>query len=98
MSSTTHPAVAVAATGADPRLPGSRRSRRRLRHRLTVVSFMAPAFAGIAIFFIYPLISALYFSFTKFNLLSPPVWVGLDNYRFMAEDRNLLAATRNTAW
>jgi multiple sugar transport system permease protein len=59
---------------------------------------MAPALLGIVIFFVYPLFSALYFSFTKFNLLSPPRWVGLENYRFMAEDQNLLAAAKNTAW
>jgi multiple sugar transport system permease protein len=98
MSSTTHPAIAVTATEPERAAVRSRRSRRRLRHRLTVASFMAPAVLGIAVFLVYPLLSALYFSFTKFNLLSPPVWVGLDNYRFMAEDRNLLAATRNTVW
>jgi multiple sugar transport system permease protein len=76
----------------------SRRRGRRLRYRLTVASFMAPAALGIVIFFVYPLISAVYFSFTKFNLLSPPRWVGLENYRFMAEDENLLAAVKNTAW
>jgi multiple sugar transport system permease protein len=59
---------------------------------------MAPATLGIIILLVYPLLSALYFSFTKFNLLSPPVWVGLDNYRFMAEDQNLLIAAKNTAW
>jgi multiple sugar transport system permease protein len=59
---------------------------------------MAPATLGVTILLVYPLLSALYFSFTKFNLLSPPVWVGLDNYRFMAEDQNLLIAAKNTAW
>ena len=59
---------------------------------------MAPATLGIIILLVYPLLSALYFSFTRFNLLSPPVWVGLDNYRFMAEDQNLLIAAKNTAW
>ncbi len=94
MSSTTHPVVS--ATAADPGTVRSRRSRRRLRHRLTVLSFMAPALLGIAVFFVYPLVSALYFSFTKFNLLSAPEWVGLDNYRFMLEDRNLRMAAQNT--
>lgn len=98
MSSTTHPAIAVPATGPERVAVRSRRPRRRLRYRLTVASFMAPAMLGIAVFLIYPLLSALYFSFTKFNLLSPPVWVGLDNYRFMAEDQNLLIAAKNTAW
>ena len=45
---------------------------RRTRHGFTVLSFMAPALIGILAFLVYPLLSALYFSFTKFNLLSPP--------------------------
>ncbi len=76
----------------------SRRPSRRLRRRLTVASFMAPAMLGIAIFFVYPLLAAVYFSFTKFDLLSPPTWVGLDNYRRLAHDDNLVTAAENTLW
>jgi multiple sugar transport system permease protein len=70
----------------------------RLRRNLTTLSFLAPALIGIIVFFLYPLISAAYFSLTKFDLLSVPKWVGLDNYRSMAEDPFLLQAARNTLW
>jgi len=70
----------------------------RLRHTLTVASFMAPATVGIVVFFLYPLLSAVYFSFTKFDLLSVPQWVGLDNYKRMADDPFLLQSIRNTLW
>lgn len=70
----------------------------RLRRHLTTLSFLAPVLIGIAVFFVYPLISAVYFSFTKFDLLSVPEWVGLDNYRRMAGDPNLLQSIRNTLW
>ena len=70
----------------------------RLRKNLTTLSFLAPALIGIAVFFLYPLISAVYFSFTKFDLLSVPEWVGLDNYRKMADDPFLLQSIRNTLW
>src|SRR5206468_8165999 len=63
------------------RRPGPRASRRRLRHYLTVLSFMAPALVGITVFLLYPLLSAMYFSFTKFSLLTTPQWVGLTNYK-----------------
>jgi multiple sugar transport system permease protein len=69
-----------------------------LRRGATTFTFVAPALLGIAIFFVYPLLSAIYFSFTKFDLLSVPQWVGLDNYRRMAEDPFLLQAVRNTLW
>jgi len=70
----------------------------RLRHHLTILSFLAPALLGIAIFFLYPLVSAVYFSFTKFDLLSVPQWIGLGNYRRMGEDPFLLQSVRNTLW
>jgi multiple sugar transport system permease protein len=96
-TSTTCCSWSVRRTVYLPQAP-DRRARRRLRHRLTVASFLAPAALGVAVLLVYPLLAALYFSFTKFNLLSPPVWAGLENYRFMASDHHLAEAIRNTAW
>ena len=70
----------------------------RIRKNATTLSFLAPALIGIAVFFVYPLVSAVYFSFTKFDLLSVPQWVGLDNYKRMASDPFLLQSVRNTLW
>jgi multiple sugar transport system permease protein len=70
----------------------------RLRRTLTTWSFLVPALIGIVVFFLYPLLSAVYFSFTKFDLLTVPEWVGLANYRRMAEDPFLLQSIRNTLW
>src|SRR5262249_2928345 len=71
---------------------------RRTRPNLTVLSLMAPTLIGIGAFFVYPLLSALYFSFTKFNLLNKPQWVGLKNYTTMLHDPNLVKAVENTLW
>jgi multiple sugar transport system permease protein len=70
----------------------------RLRRNLTAWSFLAPALIGIVVFFIYPLLSAVYFSFTKFDLLTVPEWVGLANYKRMGEDPYLFQSIRNTLW
>jgi multiple sugar transport system permease protein len=70
----------------------------RLRRNLTTLSFLAPVLVGIVVFFLYPLLSAVYFSFTKFDLLTVPRWVGLANYRRMGEDPFLLQSIRNTLW
>jgi multiple sugar transport system permease protein len=72
--------------------------RKPTRQQLTALSFMAPALIGVAVFLVYPLLSALYFSFTRFNLLTPPTWVGLRNYENMLHDANLLKSVRNTLW
>jgi multiple sugar transport system permease protein len=80
------------------RRPGPSASRRRLRSNLTVLSFMAPVLIGITVFLVYPLVSAVYFSFTKFSLLTDPEWVGLRNYKAMLTDPTLRQAAYNTAW
>lgn len=73
--------------------------RLRWRHRMTVLSFMAPAFIGIVVFFLYPLVSAFYFSFTRFDLLTTPEWVGLRNYTYLfAHDELAAKAALNTLW
>jgi multiple sugar transport system permease protein len=70
----------------------------RVRRGATTFTFLAPVLIGLAVFFVYPLLSAIYFSFTKFDLLSVPQWVGLDNYRRMGQDPFLLQSVRNTVW
>lgn len=73
--------------------------RQRWGRRLTVLSFMAPTFVGIVVFFLYPLLSAFYFSFTRFDLLTTPEWVGLRNYTYLfAHDELAAKAALNTLW
>ena len=45
--------------------------------------FMAPVLVFAVVFFILPLIFAFYISLTKWDSLSPPKWVGLDNYKYI---------------
>jgi multiple sugar transport system permease protein len=42
--------------------------------------YISPFLIGFAVFTAYPLLASLYLSFTNFNLLTAPEWVGLDNY------------------
>jgi len=60
---------------------------------------MAPWLAGFSIFFGYPLVMSGYLSLTHYDLLSPPRWVGLANYRYLFEtDQQVWPAVRNTLW
>ena len=64
-----------------------------------MLSFLAPALVGIAVFFIYPLASAIYFSFTRFDLLTTPQWVGTRNYAYLfTQDKLAWQAAANTLW
>lgn len=83
----------------DARRPAPGRSARRWRYRLTVLSFLAPALIGISVLFLYPLLSAIYFSFTRFDLLTTPRWVGMRNYvHLFAQDPLAWKAASNTLW
>jgi multiple sugar transport system permease protein len=48
--------------------------------------FIAPALVGFLVFLIWPAVRGIYLSFTKFNLLTPPQFNGLDNYVRMVHD------------
>ncbi|MEU4229946.1 sugar ABC transporter permease [Nonomuraea sp. NPDC026600] len=57
-----------------------RRPRRRTNDRLVGWLLVTPAVAYFAVFLLYPALSALYYSFTDWNLRSAASWVGLANY------------------
>lgn len=42
--------------------------------------FVSPWILGFVLFTVYPLLSSLYYSFTRYDLLRPPVFLGLKNY------------------
>lgn len=58
--------------------------------------FLIPWFIGFFGLVLGPMISSLYLSFTKYNLLTAPVWRGLDNYIEMFGDRNYWDAVKVT--
>jgi multiple sugar transport system permease protein len=45
--------------------------------------FLLPWLLGFVFFTLGPTLASLYLSFTKFDLLTPPRWSGLDNYIYM---------------
>jgi multiple sugar transport system permease protein len=82
--------------------PLDRRSARRRaawRRRGQVLAFMSPWLLGFTIFFGYPLVMTAYYSFTHYDLLSAPKWVGLANYRYLfTGDQRIWPAVSNTLW
>jgi multiple sugar transport system permease protein len=78
--------------------PAKGRSRSRARHRLTVLAFLTPAILGFALFFGYPLVATIGFSFTKYDLINPPEWIGWENYAYMFSDKLFRVAVYNTLW
>ena len=78
-----------------------RRARRGAawRRRLTLLAFLSPWLVGFSLFFAYPIVWSGYLSLTSYDLLSPPRWVGLENYRYLlGDDPQIRPAVSNTLW
>ncbi len=75
------------------------RSRRRTRRRdgRAALLFILPALAGFIVFYLVPLIRGVYDSFTEYNILQPPKFVGLENYRHLWHDDQFWNALKVTA-
>ncbi|MFH7042279.1 carbohydrate ABC transporter permease [Paucibacter sp. JuS9] len=58
--------------------------------------FLLPACSLIGAFVLYPALQALLISFSDYNMIQTPHWVGLDNYRQLAADPSFWSALRNT--
>lgn len=72
----------------------SRAQRQKLKWGLI---FISPWLAGFIILTLYPMGASLYYSFTDYDVLRPPVWVGAQNYTvFLTQDNLALTAIYNT--
>ena len=45
--------------------------------------FIMPFIIGLVVFTIIPFFSSLYLAFTEYNILTPPKWIGLQNFKRM---------------
>jgi len=52
--------------------------------------FVLPTVIFFAIFFLYPILAGIYYSLTKFTLLKPPVFIGIQNFEALLHDRLFL--------
>ena len=60
-------------------------------------AMMLPLFFFYFMFIIVPVIAAFFLSFTYYNILEPPAWIGWNNYRLLfLEDDVFLIAIGNT--
>jgi len=67
--------------------------RRKLR---TGLFFISPWLIGLLLFYLYPIMSSLYYSFTDYNVLQPPTWIGLGNYQAIFKDPLFWTSLGNT--
>ncbi|EST23112.1 carbohydrate ABC transporter permease [Streptomyces niveus] len=74
------------------------RSKQR-RSALRTLAFLSPWLIGFTVFFAYPLVSTVYFSFMKYDGFNSPVWNGLGNWSYVFSDYPMFwPSLRNTLW
>jgi putative chitobiose transport system permease protein len=66
------------------------------KRSITPYTFLLPALVLLGIFVIYPIIAVVYYSFTDYDIVRPPVWVGLDNYAKLIDDPTFWTALTNS--
>jgi len=72
------------------------RDRVRRSDNVAAYLFLSPWFVGLILITIGPIVASLYLSFTDYNLLSPPEWIGFKNYSDMADDPRFAQSLRVT--
>jgi len=67
------------------------------RNNLNGILFALPWLLVLTVFWIYPTLASAYYSFTSFNAVQDPTWIGLQNYiQLFTKDPDFWAAVYNT--
>ncbi len=84
--------------------PASRPGRRRWRlsnqrgRTLSGWLFISPWVIGFLAFTLYPFLASLYYSFTDYDIVHSPKWIGFANYRNLFTDHLFWTSLFNTAY
>jgi multiple sugar transport system permease protein len=65
-------------------------------YRWAALGFVAPGALLVAVLLYLPLLWTVFLSFTSYNGLSDPAWVGFSNYALMFKDPDFLGSLSNT--
>ena len=94
------PAAHDAHEAQEARATSRRRARRSpiSRDGLSTLVFLLPFLIVFGVFAWYPILRALVMSFQVTNLVSDPIWVGLQNFQRVLADPLFGIAVQNTLW
>jgi multiple sugar transport system permease protein len=69
-----------------------------VKEAITGWLFAMPWIIGFIVFTAGPMLYSLYVSFTRYNITTPPHWIGLDNYTELFKDPRFYTSLGNTTW
>ena len=70
-------------------------SRRQKKDWIAAYIFIAPVTIGLLIFYVWPFIQNFWFSFNDVNKFNMATFCGLDNYKKLFEEPDLMLALKN---
>lgn len=74
-----------------------RKSKQQKRFFRLGLLFVSPWLVGFLCFQLYPILSALYYSFTDYNIFQPAKFIGIENYVNLFSDKHFPLMIKNTA-
>jgi multiple sugar transport system permease protein len=70
----------------------------RRENNAIALLFIVPSYLPLVAFLILPMIAAVVLSFSKWDLLTPAQWVGIQNYRELIHDKSFYSSLGNTLY
>lgn len=68
------------------------------RRNATAYFFLAPSYLPLVAFLLLPMFAAVGLSFTKWDLLTPPQWIGFQNFAELFHDKSFYQSLGNTLY
>lgn len=78
--------------------PGKTPARRPRSDLRVALLFILPSAIGFGVFYLVPAIRGIYFSFTQYNILGTPTWIGTANFEKIAVDPLFWNSLKVTIW
>jgi multiple sugar transport system permease protein len=72
--------------------------KKKQKYNYSAFLFIAPMLSGIAVFYLYAFFQNIWLSFNEVGTFGSPTFVGLGNYRALAEDEVFWRSLQNTAF
>ena len=84
--------------GVKPDAPAKKERTLKTQEAITGWLFASPWIIGFLLFTVGPMVFSAYVSFTQYNIIKTPEWIGLRNYEDIFRDRFFWKSLENTFW
>ncbi len=68
----------------------------KFKRKIAPYLFLLPGLIMLSLFFFWPILNTFRYSFCKYDVITPPVYIGLQNYNRLLTDQSFIQALQNT--